>query len=457
MSDDGDRHRLRDAEHVLHGPEGSGGWRQLLYVIYVLALLAGLYGFTTVRGLVEVLGPTWRAQGLVGPIEVGSAVLLVVVLVLGHLAGRRRGPVTPDLPWIEHVVASSVDRRMTLRDAWRLPATGFGAGGAVVGGVLGAALWGGGAAGPATAVVGVVGGLATGLLLAVLWLAGQVLSDPAVERRSSGAAVAVALRPQVALRALGLEGLRAHSARSSRLGGAVLAGDPRAMRLEAASPVRRGRSLRLRSRGRERTLLARDVLGMRRQPLLLVGGLALVVPGSALAAWSLAGWSAPVAGLVVGVLLAQLGSGLWCEGLRLLGDTLGAPRLLGGSVDQEALAHSALPVGLSVLAGAVGAVPVTLVAGGSLLGAALVVLVLALTTTAAQWVAAFRVGPPTLTLVPEAGPPLLVLWWAWPLLLGVLVGTLALAFPGPVAVLALGALAMLARRSLQRAAVAHRD
>ncbi|PKW27610.1 hypothetical protein [Phycicoccus duodecadis] len=457
MTDGDGRHRLRDAEHVLHGPEGSGAWRRLLYAVYVVALLAGLYGFTIVRALVEVVGPTWRAQGLVGPIAAAAGALLVALLALGHLAGRRRGPVTPDLPWIEHVVASSVDRRLTLRDAWRLPVTGLAAGGTVVGGVLGAALWAGGATGPVTAVVGVVGGLATGVALAVLWLAGQVVSDPAVERRSFGAAVAVSMRPRAALRGLGLEGLRAHSARSSRLGGAVLAGDPRAMRLEAASPVRRGRSLRLRSRGRERTLVARDLLGMRRQPLLLVGGLALVVPGTAAAAWSLAAPSAPVAGLVVGVLLAQLGGGLWGEGLRLQGDTLGAPRLLGGSVEQEALAHSVLPVVLFALAGATGAVPVTLLAGGSLLGALLVVLVLALTATAAQWVAAFRVGPPTLAFAAESGAALLVLWWAWPLVLGVVVGTLALAFPGPVAVLALGALAMLARRSLQRAAVAHRD
>ncbi|NHA67890.1 hypothetical protein [Phycicoccus flavus] len=466
------RERLRDAEHVLHGPGGSGAWRQLLYVVYVVSILAGLYGFTVLRALVEVVGPRWAADGLVVPTRVALALAAVAVVALVRLAGRRRGPVTPDLAWVDLVVASPVDRRLALREAWLLPWTGLIAVGTVLGGVVGAALWGGGAAGPVTAVVGLVGGGGYGVLLALVWLAGQVAGDPAGDRHPAAAAPALAVRPGRALRALGLEGLRAHSARSSRLGGAVLAGDPRALRLEAASPVRRGRRWRLRSRGPVRTVVARDVLGLRRQPVLLVAGGALVVAGSSGLAWVLAEPSAPVLGAAVAVLVWQGGVGVWAEGLRLLGDTLGSPRLLGGSVAREAVAHSVVPGGLALLVAGATLAGWSAVAdpdGGTVAAAVVAVPALAAVCLAAQWVAAFRVLPPELALLPEAGPQVLVVWLAWPVVLAVAAGTLAVvrvagvAHGAPVVpaalvvVVAVGALSGLASRALSRAAVAHRD
>ncbi|MBD3785321.1 MAG: hypothetical protein IE926_20640, partial [Micrococcales bacterium] len=174
-----DRERFEDASHVLHGPAGSGAWHQLLYALYVVALLAGLYGFTVTRAVVEVYGPSWRAAGATGPVVAGGLVLVGLVLVLAHLAGRRRGPVTPEPAWVDLVVASSVDRALTLRESWLLPWLTLVVAGGLVGGVGGAALVGGGATGPLALPVGLVGGLLVGAGLAASWLSGQVQADPA--------------------------------------------------------------------------------------------------------------------------------------------------------------------------------------------------------------------------------------------------------------------------------------
>lgn len=469
VTDDG-ADRLEDATHVLHGPGGSGAWRSLLYAVYLMALLGSLYGFTVTRGVVETFWPAWRRSGLVPPVLGGLVVVALGGLLLAHLAGRRRGPVTPPVPWVDLVATTSVDRALVLRDAWRVPGAGLLAAGTLGGAILGAAAWGGDATGPWALVAGTTLGVLLGGGAAVAWLAGQLVSDgsgPASGRTTD--AVRLALRPRLALRALGTDVLRTHSARSSRLGGAVLAGDPRALRLEAGSPVRRGRHLALRSRGRLGTVLARDVLGLRRQPLLVVGGAVLAVPAAALVALAVTHPGARLPAALAGAVVAHLAAGTWAEGMRLLGDTLGAPRLLGGSVRAEALAHAVPPVALVVVAGLVAA-PLAVVLGGPheagahALAAAVACALLALAVAATQAVGAFRVLPPSLTALPEAGPILLAAWAAWPLLLAALGGGTVLARVAadpagavvPVLVV-LAVLTWLAARALDRAASAHRS
>ncbi|QNN48956.1 hypothetical protein H9L10_11875 [Phycicoccus endophyticus] len=70
-----DRERLEDVEHVLHGPEGAGRWHTLLYVLYVVALLAGIYGYTVLRGVVVVLDPPARGWRL-GPGDPAGGLVL---------------------------------------------------------------------------------------------------------------------------------------------------------------------------------------------------------------------------------------------------------------------------------------------------------------------------------------------------------------------------------------------
>ena len=464
-----DRERFEDASHVLHGPAGSTAWRQLLYVLYVVALLAGLYGFTVTRAVVELYGPSWRAAGVLPPAAAGGVVLVVGMLALAHLAGRRRGPVTPDPAWVDLVVASSVDRALTLRESWLVPWLTLLVAGGLVGGVGGGALVGGGAAGPLALPVGLVGGLLVGGGLAASWLSGQVHADPSGHQRLGVAAsVTRALRPRSALRGLGLAGLRAHSVRAARIGGAAFTADTRALRLEVAAPVRRGRRWHLRPRGRWGTVLGRDLLGLRRQPLLLVGGCLLVVPGALATGWVVAAHP-PVAVAALGVLGLQLGAGLVAEGLRLHGDSLGAPRLLGGSVRAQALAHSGAPSLLLLLVGG----PVAVVTAGLLAGpvagagAAIAVVGVGAVLLAGLWLSSFR-GQPPLGAVSGNGPGLLLAWWAWPRLLAVAAGTLVLvrlarlgsgqAGFGSVAlvVVVLSVLVPVADGALTRAAAAHR-
>ena len=181
----------------------------------------------------------------------------------------------------------------------------------MVAGVLGGGLWASGTTGPTSLVVALLAGPLLGAAVAAAWLAGQVGAGesgpgpvPTTDAGRDGSGGLRRLGPSAALRRLGLPELRAQSIRSTRLGGAVLAGDLRAARLEAATPVHRGRGLRLRSHGRVLTVVARDLLGLRRQPGLLLSGVLLTAPGAAGVAWSLSDPEVPVALAVVAVAAA---------------------------------------------------------------------------------------------------------------------------------------------------------
>ena len=425
-----DKERLQDVTHVLHGEHGTGAVQRVLYAVYLLGLLAFTYGFTVARALFITSDPAWLHDRLLGPGAAVVTVLLAVALtVLVHGLGRRRGPVVPPLPWVDHVVAGPLDRAATLREWWLVSATLLVAGVTVVAGVIGGGLWASATTGPASLVVSLLVGPALGAALAAAWLAGQVGaggSGADALPRADGDGRGV-LSPSAALRRLGLPALRAQSIRSTRLGGAVLAGDLRAARLEASTPVTRGRGLRLRSRGRLLTVVARDLLGLRRQPGLMLSGALLAAPGAAGVAWSLSDPEVPVALAVVSVAALYLGVGVWAEGLRLLGDTLGTPRLSGLGLGTEAGAHTVLPASLFVLVAlpmclAVHVlVPRTTVGIASLL---LWVVGVGAFVLAAQWVAAFRGRPPFLAFLPDVGPMLMTLWFARSLLLCAVIGGL---------------------------------
>ena len=470
-----DKERLEDITHVLHGPHGTGAVQRVLYAVYLLALLAFTYGFTVARALFITSDPGWLHDRLLGP---GAAVVTIALCValtaLVHGLGRRRGPVVPPLPWVDHVVAGPLDRATTLREWWLVSATLLVAGATVIAGVLGGGLWASGTTGPTSLVVALVAGPALGVVVAGAWLAGQVgAGEPGASQGQAtdgggGRRRARALRPSVALRRLGLTALRAQSIRSTRLGGAVLAGDLRAARLEAATPVHRGRGLRLRSRGRILTVVARDLLGLRRQPGLLLSGALLAAPGAAGVAWSLSDPEVPVALAVVAVAALYLGVGVWAEGLRLLGDTLGTPRLSGLGLGPEAGAHTVLPASLFALVSlplglAVRAlVPASAVGVGSLVLWVVGVGALVLT---AQWVAAFRGRPPFLAFLPDVGPMVMTLWFARSLVLCAVVGGVLTARAARLGVLgpsgvtllvAVGLCSLWGQRTLRSAADEHR-
>ena len=460
---------------MLHGPHGTGAVQRVLYAVYLLALLAFTYGFTVARALFITTDPGWIHDRLLGP---GAAVVAVALAgaltVLVHGIGRRRGPVVPPLPWVDHVVAGPLDRATTLREWWLVSATLLVAGATVTAGVLGGGLWASGTTGPTSFFVALLVGPALGVVVAAAWLAGQVRAGTPGPDRMPAAGLrlgrgARALGPSAALRRLGLPELRAQSIRSTRLGGAVLAGDLRAARLEAATPVHRGRGLRLRSRGRLGTVVARDLIGLRRQPGLLLSGALLAAPGAA-----------------GGRLVAQRPAGAGGDRRRGGGRPLPRRRGVGrgpaaarrhprhpaaqrpgpgdrgcgphGRCRQHScwcsrsrsgwLVHALVPASP---AGPVGVVAWVVGVGALALGA--------------QWVAAFRGRPPFLAFLPDVGPMVMTLWFARSLVLCALAGGLLTARAADQGVLGSTGLTLVAavalswlwgRRTLRSAADEHR-
>jgi hypothetical protein len=456
-----DRELLVDVEHVLHGPDGAGVVRRVLYAVYVGAILSFTYGFTVARAVLLSSDPGWVRGTLLSLPAAGVALLVAaLLLVLAHGVGRRRGPVVPPLPWVDHVVSSAIDRAVAVREWWVVSSTLVVATAGVIGAVLGGSLWAARAAGPVALVTGALTGLVLGGALSLVWLAGQVGPRHGAERW---------VRPAGALRRLTLDGLRTHAVRTTHVGGAVLSGDLRAARLEVSTPVRRARHVRLRSHGPFLTVAARDLLGLRRQPGLLVLGLVLVVPGAAGTAWALAEPQVPTVLAIGSVAAAYLGAGIWSEGARLLGDTLGTPRLSGLDARTEAAAHSVVPgalllvvtLGVGVVTHA--AVPTSPTPAAGAVGWLALVTALVIATT---WVSAYRGRPPRPAFSPTSGPFQLVSWYGRPLLAVSLAGGFLTAAAAEVGVTAAPGTGLLvatawmwwwAVHSLDRAVRAHRD
>ena len=399
---------IDEAQHVVDGGRDDS-LRQVLYALYVTALLLLTYGMTLSHAFFLTQDPEWlRGQVLSWRGGAVLATLAAVGAVATWRAGQVRGPVVAPLPWIDLVVTGPVDRAITLRRWWLRAATLTVTVSTMVGLVGGGGAWIAGVGNPLWLVVGTALALGLGLLLLVIWLAGQV-------RDSAPGAVPPLLSPRRSLRLLRLESLRAQSARGARMGGAVLLGDLRALRLETASPITRARSTRLRP-GRGWTILARrDALGARRQPGSVVLAAVVTILGAAGLAWALLFPAVPViVGFAAGLLL-HLGFSTAAEGLRLQGDNTGTPPLLGFSARTEALGHLVLPV---VVCGATATLTAAVVgwvggaSGAYVLGlvafTALAVLVVAGTTTAS----AFRGGAPIQAFLPESGPVAMLIWLA---------------------------------------------
>jgi hypothetical protein len=260
-------------------------------------------------------------------------------------------------------------------------------------------------------------GLLVGLVVAGAWLLGQSRSGTTASTPPQGEGP-----PWVGeVRRLGIHDLRTQSARSNRMVGGVQAGDLRAVRLEAARPVTRGRTRRLRHRGPVMTLVARDVLGLRRAPGAAVVGVVL----SAAAAWALGATlstdAVPPLVAFVAALVSHVGFGGLSEGLRLEADTMGTPALFGSPPVRAAATHLLVPGALHLSVTTVVGCVAAVVAGADV-GTALPWLVMTTVVLAGgNLLAAYRGRPPTgpFNAVPSAQGVLL--WFAMPLLLDTLI------------------------------------
>lgn len=420
-SDATDAERLADTVHVLHGPDGNPARKEVAYAAYVAVIVVGLYGFPLLRALVIAADREAMASALRSP---WSALVLIVILAAVALAareaGRVRGPIVAPVPWIDHVVASSIDRWASLRSwfGYSLFAALFAGG--LAGLVVGAAFAGARAAGWWIIPVALVVGLLVGVLAGAAWLVGQSRSGSTVDSVPLPDSLAGA-RPWVReVSRLGVHDLRTQSSRSNRIVGGVQAGDLRAVRLEAARPVSRGRDLRLRHRGPVMTLVARDVLGLRRSPAAgFVGLLLCAAAGAALGATLGSSAVPPLVGFVAG-LVSHVGFGALSEGLRLESDTMGTPALFGAPPAWAAAAHLLVP-GATHLITTVVVGCLTSVAVGSGVGAALPWLVMTTPVLAgASLLAAYRGRPPSSPFNPVPSPQIVALWYSFPLILATL-------------------------------------
>lgn len=420
-----DRERLEDALHVLHGSAGTGLVRRLLYVLYLIVIFGGVYGFNLLRAALVTSDPRWldSVASVWGVLAAGVAA--AGLGLLAWRAGRVRGPVVPQLPFIDTVVASAIDRGVVLRERGLVVLIGGAGAGLLLGALAGGAVVGAGRGGVAVVLGAVVCGAGLGLALAWISVLGQAAASGSRRVRTLGAA----------LRALRLVDLREHAVRTTHIGGAVLAGDLRAARLDVAAPVTRARSVRLRSRGPWRTLIARDVLGLRRAPGRLAWGLVGVAAAYGLIAVRATTPSLPLATGMLAMVLAYFAVGALAEGVRLLADNAGTPPLLGLGFRTEALLHLVVPVAMTL---AVGLPASVLVAasdasiGIAVLAAAGMTLILAGTTL----MAAFRGSPPDLSFIGEIGPMSMAYWYARPVTTAAISGGLLLALiaeAGPIA------------------------
>ena len=221
-------------------------------------------------------------------------------------------------------------------------------------------------------------------------------------------------------------GLRTQSSRAVTMGGAVLAGDLRAARLDVAAPSTRLRRTRLRARGPVAVVAERDLLGLRRSPGALVTGAVLCAAGC----WALAHATVPGVPNIVafaGTLAGYLGYGAWAEGVRLQGDNAGTPPLIGLAYGREALAHlvtpSALYAAVALLAGAA----VLLSSPDAGIAAVLWPLAMLPLMAGAHLMAAFRGLPPVRLFSPGSAVVSVAFWYSRPLLLTVIGGVAATA------------------------------
>jgi hypothetical protein len=415
--------QLRRVRAAILGNRPDTSLSSTLYPVYVAVIASGTYGVPAAQQLFHAIDERWLAEHARTPAAAIAAVTFAALfLTLVRLVGRVHGPVVPPLPYLELVVASPMPRRVTLARYWRVSLGGSAVGGLLVGLVVSAGGAIANAAPPVVLLPATLGGCLLGVLVAEFWLQGQLQGQLQASSLGSGRGSSLPRKRRNALTLLDITSLRRQAASNITMGGAVLAGDLRTVRLDAARPTTHARRVRLRASGPVAAIAHRDLLGLRRAPWSAVYGLGFAAAGSAGLMWSLVSPRTPTVAPLVSLVLCHLGFGAWCEGLRLHADNSGTSRLLGLSYRDTALAHLAVPVSCWALT--------TVGVGVGLSLAGLVrpsVLVWALVTgvllAGTHLMAAFRGLPPIGVFGPRAGVPAMIFWYAKPLLATLVLGT----------------------------------
>ena len=418
-----DRQKLRQVRAAILGNRQDTSLSSTLYPVYVAIIAAGTYGVPASQQLFRSLDKRWLAEHVGTPAGAVVAVTVAALLLtVVRLVGRFHGPVVPPLPYLEMVVTSPMPRTVTLARNWRLSLGGSTIGGLLTGAVGGAGLAIAGLAQPVVLLPATLSGALLGVLVAELWLQGQLNGQFHAPALESAAGSSLLLRRRNALARLDIAGLRRQAASNVTIGGAALAGDLRTIRLDAARPTTHARHVRLRASRPLVVIARRDLLGLRRAPGSALYGMGFAALGSAGLMLSLQSPRTPTMAPLVSLVICHLGFGAWCEGLRLHADNSGTSRLLGLPYRDTALAHLAVPVSAWALT--------TIVVGSGLWLAGLVdpaALAWALGAGAllagTHLMAAFRGLPPVGVFGPHAGVPAMIFWYSKPLLATLVVGT----------------------------------
>jgi hypothetical protein len=419
----GQKTQLRQVRAAILGSRQDTSLSSTLYPVYVAVIAAATYGVPASQQLFRSMDGQWLADHAWTPVGgIAALTFAALLLVLVRIVGRVHGPVVPPLPYLELVVASPMPRKVTLARNLRLSLAGSTIGGLLVGLVVGAGLAIANVAPPVVLLPETLGGALLGMLVFEFWLRGQLHGElPGFAAGFRPGSTHLSSRRN-ALALLDITGLRRQAASNVTMGGAVLAGDLRTVRLDAARPTTHARRVRLRASGPLVVIARRDVLGLRRAPWSAVYGLGFAAAGSAGLMLSMRSPHTPTMAPLISLILCHLGFGAWCEGLRLHADNSGTSRLLGLPYRDTALAHLAVPV--------LGWTMTTVVVSAALSLAGLGApgaLVWALGTGAllagTHLMAAFRGLPPIGVFGPQAGVPSMVFWYAKPLLATLIVGT----------------------------------
>lgn len=414
-----DKQRLRQVRAAILGNRPDTSLSNALYPVYVAVIAAASYGVPAAQQLFRSLDGKWLAANAWTPL--GALVALAVaglLLALVPLVGRIHGPVVPPLPYLELVVDSPMSRKVTLARNWQLSFGGSIIGGLLLGAVSGAGLAIANVTAPFVLVPATVGGALTGALVAELWLAGQVHSTSLARQPDSF----LPRGRRNALAMLDITSLKRQAASNATIGGAVLAGDLRTVRLDAARPPTHARRVRLRSSGTRLIIARRDLLGLRRAPWSALYGLCFTAAGSAGLMLSLQSPRTPTVVPLLAIIVAYLGFGALCEGLRLHADNSGTSRLLGLAYRETALAHLMVPVTAWVTSAVVVSLPLLMT--GLIKPSALIwTLGVAALLAGSNLMAAFRGLPPAGVFGPRAGVPSMIFWYSKPLLASLILGT----------------------------------
>lgn len=394
--------------------------QDVLYLVYVVVLSLLVIGVPALRAVGAGLARPDVLPVLV--LDRAPQVATALTLAAGAslmLLGAVRGPALLSPFFTATLAASGIPRRRVL---WRPLARALAAlvlAMTVLAALLGATLIAAGQAGAGAVVAFTLAAAGTGLLLTVAWLLGQLLGDAA---RRILAAVLAALAagalllpaglgiggayptsnapsapPAVGLLVIGSLATGASVLLLDRLRGSVLR--EQAIRWESATMAATsmdmagaagllralpsaGRRLQAIGPGPLPLLYARrDAVAWLRSPDRLATG----VLGTLAAAAALAGatlLTGPLAwfGVLVGSLALWAASGTFVDGMRHGVHTLGAPRLFGQTAGGQVLLHAIAPLLALIVLGALGGIPVGLVAAdgaGAVIEAALLPVVLA--------------------------------------------------------------------------------